>query len=93
VGWEILKQVFAFYLGNFANNTNIYGTLGAFFSLTTWIYLSSLLLLTGAEFTSEYARGLRLYEGQKIPAGARASAAGVNPSPAARAWRGRHYER
>lgn len=88
VGWEILKQGFAFYLGNFANNANVYGTLGAFFSLITWIYLSSLLLLTGAEFTSEYGRALRLYEGQKIPAGARASAAGVNPSPSARVWRG-----
>jgi membrane protein len=88
VGWEILKQGFAFYLGNFANNATIYGTLGAFFSLTTWIFLSSLLLLTGAEFTSEYARALRLYTGQKIPADAKASAAGVNPSPSARVWRG-----
>jgi membrane protein len=55
VGWEVLKQGFAFYVANFAGSS-IYGSIGAIFTLLTWIYLTGFLLLIGAEFTSEYAR-------------------------------------
>ena len=83
--WEILKQAFAFYLGHFANSANVYGTLGAFFSLLTWIYLSGMILLTGAVFTSVYAAE---FERLEQAAAGRAPTAPEARTPAARAWRG-----
>jgi membrane protein len=51
----VLKYGFAFYLGNFAKYQAVYGALGAIIAVQTWIYLSSQVLLFGAEFCSEYA--------------------------------------
>lgn len=59
--WSLVKEGFAYYLGsNFANYDAVYGTLGAVVALLTWIYLSSLIILAGAEFTAETARVHRL---------------------------------
>jgi len=56
VAWTIAKEVFAIFLGSsFANYSAIYGTLGAVIALLTWIYISSLIVLVGAEFTAETA--------------------------------------
>ncbi len=55
VAWEIFRQAFAFYLGHFANYQAVYGTLGSIIAIQTWILLSSMILLYGAEFASEYA--------------------------------------
>lgn len=61
VAWTLVKEAFAYYLGsNFANYDAVYGTLGAVVALLTWIYLSSLIILAGAEFTAETARVHRL---------------------------------
>jgi membrane protein len=56
IGWELLRQLFAFYLGHFANYQAIYGTLGGIIALQTWIYLSAQVLLFAAELSSEYGR-------------------------------------
>jgi membrane protein len=53
--WEVFRQAFAFYLGHFANYQAVYGALGSIIAIQTWIYLSSMILLFGAEFSSEYA--------------------------------------
>jgi membrane protein len=59
--WSMVKEIFAYYLGsNFANYDAIYGTLGTVVALLTWIYISSLIILGGAEFTAETARVRRL---------------------------------
>jgi membrane protein len=58
IGWELLRQLFAFYLGHFANYQAIYGTLGGIIALQTWIYLSAQVLLFAAEVSSEYGREL-----------------------------------
>jgi membrane protein len=59
--WTLLKELFGLYLGSvFAQYSSTYGTLGAVFALITWIYLSSLIILTGAEFSAESARVRRL---------------------------------
>ncbi|HST05134.1 MAG TPA: YihY/virulence factor BrkB family protein [Chloroflexia bacterium] len=59
--WAIVKEGFAYYLGSsFANYNAVYGTLGAVVALLTWIYLSSLIILIGAEFSAETARVRRL---------------------------------
>jgi membrane protein len=64
VGWEILRQLFALYLGHFANYQAIYGTLGGIIALQTWIFLSAQVLLFAAEVSSEYGRELI---GRKAP--------------------------
>ena len=59
--WAIVKEGFAYFLGsNLIHYDAVYGTLGAVVALLTWIYLSSLIILVGAEFTAETARVRRL---------------------------------
>jgi membrane protein len=61
VAWDIVKEGFAYYLGSsFANYNAVYGTLGAVVALLTWIYVSSIIILIGAEFSAETARVRRL---------------------------------
>ena len=57
--WEAGKQVFAWYVGNFASYSVIYGSVGAIIAFLLWCYLSGQLLLLGAEFTAEVSRWRR----------------------------------
>ncbi len=55
--WSAAKELFALYLGSsFVNYSAVYGTVGTIIALLTWFYVSSLIVLTGAEFASETAR-------------------------------------
>lgn len=57
VAWVIVKLAFAAYLGSsFANYNAVYGTMGTVIALLTWIYISSVIILFGAEFASETHR-------------------------------------
>jgi membrane protein len=53
VGWVVLTLGFGFYVSHFGNYDVTYGSLGAVIVLVTWLYLSSFILLFGAEFNSE----------------------------------------
>ncbi len=53
LGWLILTIGFGFYVANFGNYNATYGSLGAVVVLLTWMYLSSYVLLFGAEMNSE----------------------------------------
>jgi membrane protein len=53
IGWVILTLGFGFYVSNFGNYNVTYGSLGGVIVLLTWLYLSSFILLFGAEFNSE----------------------------------------
>ncbi len=57
--FEIGKSGFALYLENFGNYDVVYGSLGAVATFLFWIYISSIILLFGAEVASEYPRVLR----------------------------------
>jgi membrane protein len=57
--WEAGKQVFAWYVSNFASYSVIYGSVGAIIVFLLWCYLSGQLLLLGAEFTAEVSRWRR----------------------------------
>ena len=55
--WSLAKEGFALYLGStFVNYKAVYGTVGAIIAVLTWIYLSVIIILTGAEFAAETAR-------------------------------------
>ena len=54
--FELSKNIFVIYLGRFASFENVYGTLTPVVVLLLWTYLSSLILIFGAELSSEYGR-------------------------------------
>ena len=53
LGWLILTLGFGFYVSRFGKYNVTYGSLGGVIVLVTWMYLSSFVLLFGAEFNSE----------------------------------------
>jgi membrane protein len=54
--WLIGSALLSWYLSNFANYTATYGSLGAAIALMTWMCLSAIIVLVGAEFNSEIER-------------------------------------
>ena len=53
VTWLLLTLAFGFYVRNFASYGATYGALSSVVVLLTWLYLSSYVLLFGAELNSE----------------------------------------
>ena len=53
IGWVVLTLGFGYYVSHFGKYNVTYGSLGGVIVLVTWLYLSSLILLFGAEFNSE----------------------------------------
>lgn len=51
--WIMLTLAFGFYVSQFGNYGATYGSLSAVVVLLTWLYLSSFVLLLGAELNSE----------------------------------------
>jgi len=51
-GWMILSIGFSFYIENFAHYSLIYGTLGAVIILLTWLYMTAVILILGAELNA-----------------------------------------
>jgi membrane protein len=52
LGWIIVSLAFSYYINNIANYSRLYGSLGAVFILMTWLYLTSVILILGAEINS-----------------------------------------
>lgn len=63
--WQVAKEGFSFYLGNFANYSAVYGSVGAVIAFLFWIWISFLILLLGAEFAAEYWRERHHVSGDK----------------------------
>jgi membrane protein len=53
VAWLAVSSLFSWYLGNFANYNATYGALGAVVGLMMWMWLSTIVVLVGAELNSE----------------------------------------
>lgn len=47
--WQIISLGFSFYVGNFANYSATYGSLGGIIVLMLWFYLIGIILMVGAE--------------------------------------------
>ena len=54
--FETSKNLFIFYLERFASYQNVYGSLAPVIVLLLWAYVSSFIVLMGAELCSEYER-------------------------------------
>lgn len=52
VTWVIISIGFSFYANNLVNYTKVYGSLGGIIVLLLWIYLSSIVIILGAEINS-----------------------------------------
>lgn len=52
VGLEGAKHLFIFYLERFANYQLTYGSVGSVIAFLSWVYISSMILLLGAEINS-----------------------------------------
>jgi membrane protein len=55
LAWLVMSALFSWYLSNFANYNATYGALGAVVGLMMWMWLSTIVLLVGAELNSEIA--------------------------------------
>jgi membrane protein len=58
--WLIGSALLSWYLSNFGNYTATYGSLGAAIGLMTWMWLSAIIVLVGAELNSEIERQVLL---------------------------------
>lgn len=54
--WLMGSALLSWYLSNFSNYTATYGSLGAAIGLMTWMWLSAIIILAGAELNSEIER-------------------------------------
>lgn len=53
VGWAVISAGFSWYVGNFGDYDATYGSLGAVVGFMTWIWLSAMIVLVGAELNAE----------------------------------------
>ena len=53
VAWLIASALLSWYLGNFANYDATYSSLGAAIGLMMWLWISTIVILFGAELNSE----------------------------------------
>ena len=51
--WLIVSLLFSYYVANFGNYNKTYGSLGAAIGFMTWIWLSTTVILVGAELNAE----------------------------------------
>jgi membrane protein len=53
LAWLTVSALFSWYLGNFADYNATYGALGAVVGLMMWMWLSTIVILVGAQLNSE----------------------------------------
>jgi membrane protein len=52
-GWLVMSLLFSWYVANFGHYDRTYGSLGAVIGFMTWIWLSLIVILFGAELNAE----------------------------------------
>ncbi|MDB5644043.1 MAG: hypothetical protein JWN07_3360 [Hyphomicrobiales bacterium] len=53
IAWIVASAAFSYYAANFGSYNKTYGTLGAAIGLMTWIWISVIVVMIGAEINSE----------------------------------------
>lgn len=71
--WLAVSMLFSWYVANFGSYNETYGSLGAVIGFMTWIWLSSIVVLLGAEINAELEHQTThdTTEGAHAPMGAR----------------------
>jgi membrane protein len=65
--WIAMSVLFSFYLDTYGNLNVTYGALTAAIVLLIWMYLSSLAVISGAEFNMAFERAAARLRGQEPP--------------------------
>lgn len=52
VGWIVTSLAFSFYVGNYGNYSNTYGSIGAIIVLMMWMYFSAIILMLGGQLNA-----------------------------------------
>jgi membrane protein len=63
--WIALSLLFSWYATNFGSYNKTYGSLGAAIGFMTWIWLSTMVILAGAEIDDEMEERERLRRGER----------------------------
>lgn len=53
ISWAIVSIVFSYYVANFGNYNQIYGSIGAVIAMLIWLWISSFLVLMGASWNAQ----------------------------------------
>jgi membrane protein len=53
IAWMATSAAFSFYAANFGNFNETYGSMGAVVAVMTWIWLSAIIVIAGAELNAE----------------------------------------
>ena len=61
--WLIASGAFAFYVANFGSYNKTYGTLAGVIVFLTWLWISNIAVLLGAELNAEVERGRQIERG------------------------------
>ncbi|HEV7806204.1 MAG TPA: YihY/virulence factor BrkB family protein [Solirubrobacteraceae bacterium] len=61
--WVVASGAFAFYVANFGSYNKTYGTLGGVIIFLTWLWISNIAVLLGAELNAEVERGRQIERG------------------------------
>ena len=71
--WLVVSMLFSWYVANFGSYNETYGSLGAVIGFMTWIWISSIVVLLGAEVNAEmeHQTAKDTTEGPTKPMGAR----------------------
>ena len=64
--WIVASALFAFYVANFGSYNKTYGTLGGVIVFLTWLWITNVVILFGAELNAEIERGRQIQAG--VPA-------------------------
>jgi membrane protein len=56
VSWLILSGLFSWYIANFGSYDATYGSLGAAIGMMTWMWISMIVVLLGAELNADIQR-------------------------------------
>jgi membrane protein len=61
--WLLASAAFAFYVANFGNYNATYGALGGVIIFLTWMWITNIVILLGAEINAEAERGRQIEAG------------------------------
>lgn len=73
VGLIVASMLFSWYAANFANYNKTYGSLGAAIAMMMWLWIASMVVMTGAELNSEVERQIKMENGVADPADEKAA--------------------
>ena len=60
VSWAVISGLFRLYVSNFGNYNRSYGAVGAVIVLMLWLYLSSWVMLIGAQLNVTVGEAMQL---------------------------------